>query len=62
MKDKSWQDEYLTMIEDCEKRESRLSEWEVEFMDSIRIQVESGKMLSPKQLGILDRVWERATS
>lgn len=26
----TWADEYLTMIEDCEKRESRLTEWEAE--------------------------------
>ena len=24
----TWVDEYMTMVEDCEKRESKLTEWE----------------------------------
>lgn len=32
---KSTADDHAQMIEDCEARESKLSEWEHEFIDSI---------------------------
>lgn len=57
-----WADEYLTMIEDCEKRESRLTEWEVEFIDSIRSQLENDRPLTGKQTETLDRIWGRVTA
>lgn len=57
-----WADEYLTMIEDCEKRESRLTEWEVEFIDSIRSQLENARPLTEKQTETLDRIWDRVTA
>jgi hypothetical protein len=57
----SWADEYLTMIDDCEKRESKLTEWEVGFLDSIKSQVGRDKPLSVKQVETLDRIWERVT-
>lgn len=56
-----WTDELLTMVEDCEKRESRLTEWEAGFIDSVRGWLESEKPLSKKQIEMLERVWERAT-
>lgn len=58
----SWADEYLTMVEDCEKRESRLTEWEVEFVDSIRSQLENDRPLTEKQTETLDRIWDRVTA
>ena len=57
-----WTDEYLTMIEDCEARESKMTEWEQEFMDSLRKQIEKGRRPSVKQVEVLDRVWEKVTS
>lgn len=57
----TWIDEYMTLIEDCEKRESRLTEWEVGFVDSIRHRLERELPLSPKQIETLDKIWERAT-
>lgn len=57
-----WADEYLTMIEDCEKRESRLTEWEVEFIASIRSQLENDRPLTEKQTETLDRIWDRVTA
>ncbi len=57
-----WTDEYITMIDDCESRESRLTEWEVGFCDSLRKQIEAGKMPTPKQIESLNKVWERATA
>jgi hypothetical protein len=57
-----WADEYLQLIDDCEARESRLSDWERNFIDSLRGQIERGRTLSPKQIETLDNVWERATA
>lgn len=57
-----WADEYLTMIDDCEARESRLADWERDFVSSIRSQLEAGRSLTQKQTETLDTVWERATA
>ncbi len=58
----TWVDEYLTMVEDCEKRESRLTEWEAGFVDSIRHRLENEQPLSAKQTETLDKIWERVTA
>jgi hypothetical protein len=55
-------EEHLQMIEDCEERESRLSEWEAGFIDSIKAQLERGRSLTDKQSLTLDSIWERATA
>lgn len=57
-----WADEYFTQIEDCEARESRLTEWEGGFLDSIKKQLEQGRSLTSKQIEVLDRIWEKATA
>lgn len=57
-----WTDEYFTLVEDCEKRESRLTEWEAPFLDYIRRQLEDERALSPKQSETLDKIWERVTA
>lgn len=54
--------EHEQMIADCEARESRLSDWERSFIDSISSQIAAGRTLSSKQADILDRIWESATS
>lgn len=58
----SWADEYITLIEDCEKREGRLSDWERNFIDSLRRQIEAGRRPSAKQIETLSDTWERATA
>lgn len=55
-------DELFAMIDDCETRESRLTEWESGFIDSIRNQLEDGKRLSEKQEATLNNIWEKATA
>jgi hypothetical protein len=50
------------MLEDCEKREDRLNDWERGFVDSLRRQIEDGRRPTPKQIEALDRAWERATA
>jgi hypothetical protein len=58
----SWSDEYLRMINDCETRESRLTDWERSFIDSIKNRIDRGQALTPKQTETLDEIWERATA
>ena len=50
------------MVEDCEQRESRLSDWERAFIDSIGNQLRDGRTLTAKQAETLDSIWERATA
>ena len=54
--------EQLQMIEDCELRESRLSDWESNFIDSIGRQLADGLALTLNQSNTLDEIWERATA
>ena len=54
-------DEHLQMVTDCEARESRLSEWERDFIDSIRRQLDRGRALTERQAETLDRIWNKAT-
>ena len=56
-----WIEEYLTLIEDCEKRESKLSSWDVDFLASVKDRLIDKKPLTPKQIECLDGIWERAT-
>lgn len=58
----TWQDEYVTLLDDCEAREERLSDWERGFCDSLRRQLEQGRRPTSKQIEALDRAWERATA
>ena len=58
----TWADEYLTMLDDCEKREERLTDWERGFVDSLRRHIEQGRRPSAKQIETLDNCWERATA
>ena len=55
-------DDYAQLIEDCEYRESRLSDWDRGFIDSVKKQLESNRPLSRKQSELLDEIWEKATA
>lgn len=57
-----WTGPFLDLVEDCEKRESRLDDWSRTFIDSIRKQLEQAKPLTAKQAVKLDEIWERATA
>ena len=59
---RDWTSEYLTLIEDCEKREERLSDWDRQFIDSLGRQIAQGRRPTPKQIDKLDEIWERATA
>jgi len=56
-------EEIEQMVEDCEKRESKMSEWECGFIQSMRetIDAGNGRNLSPKQIEIIERIWEKVT-
>ena len=54
-------DEALQMIADCEARESRLSEWEAGFIDSLSKQIERGRSLTEKQDETLNKIWDKVT-
>lgn len=58
----TWADEFLTLLDDCEKREERLSDWEAQFVDSLRRQIEEGHRPTGKQIDVLDEVWEKVTA
>lgn len=49
------------MVADCEARESRLTEWEADFIQSLRERIDAGRSLTDKQAETLDRVWTRVT-
>jgi len=57
----TWQDEYKTMIADCKKRESKLTDWDIDFINSLSKQLDNGRVFSQKQIEKLDQIWERAT-
>lgn len=49
------------MLADCESMSSKLSDWEVDFIDSISVQLGRGSGLSPKQEETLEKIWDRVT-
>ena len=55
------EDDVEAMIDDCMKRESKLSSWELSFIQSISDRYDSKGCLSEKQLETLDKIWERIT-
>lgn len=55
-------DEIATMVSDCEKRESRLSDYERNFIDSVGREIGSGRSLTKKQADKLEEIWDRATA
>lgn len=50
------------MIADCEARESRLTDWQRSFVDSISKQLADGRSLTKKQDDMLTEVWDAATA
>ena len=59
--DMSNTDEHRQMVKDCEDRESKLSDWERTFIDSISSRLDKGFALSESQAERLDEIWERVT-
>lgn len=57
-----WTEEYGRMLVDCEKRESKLSDWERTFVDSLGQQIGRGRVPTAKQIETLGTIWERVTA
>lgn len=58
----TWANEYITLLDDCEKREDRLTDWGRGFVDSLRRRIESGQPPTGGQIEKLDDIWERVTA
>lgn len=54
-------EEIALMVQDCENREEKLSDWERGFIDSLSNQLSKGRTLSEKQVDKLNSIWERIT-
>lgn len=54
-------DEHLTMINDCEDRESKLTDWERDFISSLPEAIDKYGSLTEKQADKLETIWERIT-
>lgn len=54
--------EHEQLITDCEARESRLANWEANFIDSLSRQMQAGRSLTAAQVEKLEEIWERATA
>ena len=59
--EEDWSTEYFQMIDDCEHRSSRLTEWEITFLDSLSSQLMQGRRPTPKQSETLEKIWAQAT-
>ena len=53
--------EQQQMIDDCERRESKLTAWESDFIDSLANRVCRGHTLTDKQAEKLQKIWDRIT-
>ena len=54
--------EHQQLVDDCEARESRLSDWERGFIDSLKARLASHAALTTTQAQKLDEIWERVTA
>lgn len=56
-------DDTQQLIDDCETRESRLSNWERQFLDSLKAQLAvAGGAPTSRQREKLEEIWERVTA
>ena len=49
------------MIDDIEDRESRVNDWEREFISSIKSRLDDDMNLTTRQEEILERIWNKVT-
>lgn len=54
-------EEAQQLIDDCLKRDDKLSAWEADFLDSIQDQLTDKGFLSDKQMDTLNNIWEKVT-
>ena len=46
-------------VDDLLNLESGLTPWEMDFLDSVRSQMEQGRTLSARQASVIHRIWDR---
>lgn len=49
------------LLDDCEEHDSKLSDWERDFLDSIRGYICRSDYMTSSQIATLEQIWERAT-
>ena len=54
--------EHEQMITDCEKRQSKLTDWEQGFIQSLNERLGNNKGLTEKQAEKLEVIWERVAA
>lgn len=54
--------EHQQLVDDCEAREGRLTEWERGFIDSLKHRLAAGQGLSANQAQKLNEIWDRVTA
>jgi len=55
-------DEWKRMINDCMERQSRMSDWEQGFVQSLSERLDAGRGLTDPQANRLEDIWERVTA
>lgn len=55
-------EDWSQMIADIERRQQKLTDWEVDFVDDIDVQLGKGHGLSINQEKKLEEIWQRITS
>lgn len=57
-------EEHIDMVDDCMRRQDKMSEWEQGFIQSIHEQLERGEHLTTRaggQVETLEKIWEKVT-
>lgn len=54
-------EEIRAMIDDCQERDEKLTDWELSFIASIDHTVANGHRLTALQQERLDDIWDRVT-
>ena len=55
-------EETVVMLQDCMNRAELLSEWESNFIQSLHERVMEATALTPRQVEVLDGIWEKVTA
>jgi hypothetical protein len=54
-------DDYYDLIDDLDAYDDRLTPWEIDFVESIRLQLRAGRKLSEAQIETLEKVHRTRT-
>jgi hypothetical protein len=52
-------EQQLDWLDECEEQESKLTEWERGFIESLRVQLGNERPLTEKQLSTLEGIWKK---